>query len=74
MEMIKKEPTKIEREKSLRDYYMYFIEDKEGLTDDLINQFKNDVDEIMSENPLYQKLKGENNAFDKHITKVSRRK
>lgn len=58
--VLKKVPNKTEKEKQLRDYYMYFISDSEGVSQSVINDFKKDVDEVMKENPLYDKVRAEN--------------
>lgn len=58
--MIKKTPYKTERERALRDYYMYFIESGEGITKHTISTFKKDSCDIMEENFLYPSVLAQN--------------
>ena len=62
-------PYKTEREKVLFDFYMYFIESNEGITENLIKTFKKDVEKVRKENYLYKKTRYDTKRESKTISK-----
>jgi hypothetical protein len=66
-------PYKTEREITLRDHYMYFIERDDEIPKNIINAFKKDSESIMEENYLYHSILRQNKLIKKNENNNSRK-